>query len=118
MSKKNEIRVICVSREAFFSLVETFIYDKIRGIEPPEGYRGIIPDDFRDVIWNCARFVSGAALSEDDEIILNYQNDTISRLHNLGYSYHVLDRKGDGSADQMSLFDEQTPTDEQEDDAE
>jgi len=107
MSKKNEIRVICVSREAFFSLIETFIYDKIRGVEPPEGYHGIITDDFRDTIWNCARFVSGAALTESNEIILSYQSDTISRLHTLGYSYRVLDRKGDGSADQMSLFEEQ-----------
>ena len=107
MPKKNEIRAICVSREAFFALIETFVYDKIRGIEPLEGYHSIIPDDFRDTIWNCARFVSGAALSENDEIILNYQNDTISRLHNLGYSYFVLDCKGDGSSEQMSIFDEQ-----------
>ena len=104
---KNDIRVLCVSREAFFSLVENFIYDKIRGVEPPEGYHGIIPDDFRDTIWNCARFISGAAIDENNEIILNYQSDTISRLHNLGYSYRVLDRRGDGSEEQMSLFDGQ-----------
>lgn len=107
MPKKNEIRVICVSRDAFFSMVETFIYDKIRGVEPPEGYHGIIPDDHRDAIWNYARFISGAAINENDEIVLNYQNDTISRLHNLGYSYRVLDRKGDGSAEQISIFNEQ-----------
>ena len=45
MPKKNEIRAICVSRKAFFALIETFVYDKIRGIEPPEGYHGIIPDE-------------------------------------------------------------------------
>lgn len=104
MSKKNEIRVICVSREAFFSLIETFIYDKIRGVEPPEGYHGIIPDVYRDDIWHAARFVSGADLNENDEIILNYQNDTISRLHNLGCSYRVLDRKGDSDDYQLSLL--------------
>lgn len=108
MANKNEIRVICVSREAFFALVETFIHDKIRGKEPPEQYHGIIPDDYRDTIWSGAQFISGGAYTgERNEIILFYSNDTISRLHNLGYSYRVLDRLGDGNENQMSLFDEQ-----------
>ena len=105
---KNEVRVISVTREAFFALIEAFVYDKIRGIDPPEGYHGIIPDDFRDTIWNYARFISGIAQNGDSsEIILDYQNDTISRLHSLGYSYRVLDRRGDGSGDQLSLFEEE-----------
>lgn len=49
----------------------------------------------------------------DDEIILSYQSDTISRLHDLGYSYRVVDRKGDGSADQISLFDDEDQEEEE-----
>ena len=106
--KENEIRVICVSREAFFAIIEAFIYDKIRGTEPPEGSPVIIPDDERGVLWTNARYVSGGTTNiDEEEIILNYQNDTISRLHQLGYSYRVLDRKGDEIDGQLSLFDSQ-----------
>lgn len=116
MTKKNEIRMLIVSRKAFFLILEAFLYDKIRGIDPPEDYHGIISEADRKSIWSNARFASGASpmICGDDEIILSYQSDTITRLHDLGFSYRVVDRKGDGAEDQPSLFDGEDQEDEDE----
>ena len=49
MAKKetNDNRVIRVSREAFFALIEAFIYDKITGKELPDDY--VQPFDYYSV---------------------------------------------------------------------
>ena len=111
MAKKetNDNRVIRVSREAFFALIEAFIYDKITGKELPDDY--VQPFDYYSVtedgesvgVWERSKAICNDRRADSDGIVLDYQSDTISRLHDLGYSYRVLDRK-DGFGSQMTLF--------------
>ena len=114
MAKKepdNENRVICISRSAFFALIDAFVYDKITGRDLPDDYYpptayykqedGVTTD-----VWAHMKALSHDGRADNDMITLDYQNDTISRLHRLGYSYQVLDRRGDGNGDQLSLFDD------------
>lgn len=117
MAKKesSDNRVIYVSREAFFALIEAFIYDKITGKELPDDY--VLPSDYDFIVddgsgfsvWEQSLSVCNDRRAGRGGIIIDYQSDTIARLHDLGYSYRVLDRK-DGCDNQLNLFDMEEET--------
>ena len=111
MAKKseNENRVIYVTRKAFFALIEAFIFDKITGKDLPddhtlpENYFSVLDDGVTVNVWERAKRISNDERTDEDGVVLDYQSDTISRLHNLGFSYRVLDRRGDSDDYQLSL---------------
>ena len=103
--EKDELRTIRITRESFFMVCEDCLHEIITGYPLPIPYTAVIPRSAHDEIWERVNYI-GIPNCIDTDAVLPYRKEIIDRLHRLGISYRVIDRRENESASkQMSMFD-------------